>query len=97
MIPERGEGPVAVFEVEEMKPILASEINRLGYREKIVLTLYYYKGMTLAEIGDVLGVSESQVCQIQTKAVLRMRARLGSDRSAPGGGPTYNRLIGGVV
>ena len=39
-------------------------------REKIVLTLYYYEGLTLAEIGQVLGVTESRVCQIHTKAVL---------------------------
>ena len=45
-------------------------------REKIVLTLYYYEGLTLAEIGHVLGVTESRVCQIHTKAVLQLRARL---------------------
>jgi RNA polymerase sigma factor FliA len=75
-IPDKGEGPVAAFEVEEMKQILASAINRLGDREKIVLTLYYYEGLTLADIGDVLGVTESRVCQIHTKAVLQLRARM---------------------
>jgi RNA polymerase sigma factor FliA len=75
-IADKGEGPVAAFEVEEMKQILASAINRLGDREKIVLTLYYYEGLTLADIGDVLGVTESRVCQIHTKAVLQLRARM---------------------
>ncbi len=75
-IPDKGEGPVAAFEVEEMKQILAGAINRLGDREKIVLTLYYYEGLTLADIGDVLGVTESRVCQIHTKAVLQLRARM---------------------
>jgi RNA polymerase sigma factor for flagellar operon FliA len=75
-IPDKGDGPVAAFEVEEMKQILASAINRLGDREKIVLTLYYYEGLTLAEIGEVLGVTESRVCQIHTKAVLQLRARM---------------------
>ena len=75
-LPDRGEGPVAAFEVEEMKQILASAINRLGDREKIVLTLYYYEGLTLAEIGEVLGVTESRVCQIHTKAVLQLRSRM---------------------
>jgi RNA polymerase sigma factor for flagellar operon FliA len=75
-IPDKAEGPVAAFEVEEMKQILASAINRLGDREKIVLTLYYYEGLTLAEIGEVLGVTESRVCQIHTKAVLQLRARM---------------------
>lgn len=76
-IPDRGDGPVAAYEVEEMKQILARAINRLGDREKIVLTLYYYEGLTLAEIGEVLGVTESRVCQIHTKSVLQLRGRLG--------------------
>ena len=75
-IPDKREGPVAAFEVEEMKQILANAINRLGDREKIVLTLYYYEGLTLAEIGEVLGVTESRVCQIHTKAVLQLRSRM---------------------
>jgi RNA polymerase sigma factor for flagellar operon FliA len=48
----------------------------LGDREKIVLTLYYYESLTLAQIGEVLGVTESRVCQIHTKAVLQLRSRL---------------------
>jgi len=75
-IADRREGPMAAYEVEEMKQILAGAINRLGEREKIVLTLYYYEGMTLAEIGRVLGVTESRVCQIHTKAVLQLRGRM---------------------
>jgi RNA polymerase sigma factor for flagellar operon FliA len=59
-----------------MRRTLANTINRLGEREKIVLTLYYYEGLTLAEIGEVLGVTESRVCQIHTKAVLQMRSRM---------------------
>jgi RNA polymerase sigma factor for flagellar operon FliA len=59
-----------------MKQILASAINRLGDREKVVLTLYYYEGLTLAEIGEVLGVTESRVCQIHTKAVLQLRSKM---------------------
>ena len=81
-IPDKGQGPVAAFEVEEMKQILAATINRLGDREKMVLTLYYYEGLTLAEIGEVLGVTESRVCQIHTKSVLQLRARLAPQREA---------------
>ena len=73
---DRGDGPMAAFEVEEMKQILAGAINRLGDREKIVLTLYYYENLTLAQIGQVLGVTESRVCQIHTKAVMQLRGRL---------------------
>jgi RNA polymerase sigma factor for flagellar operon FliA len=75
-IPDKGEGPTGAFEVEEMKQLLAAAINRLGDREKIVLTLYYYEGLTLAEIGQVLGVTESRVCQIHTKAVLQLRSKM---------------------
>jgi RNA polymerase sigma factor FliA len=75
-LPDRHDGPMQAFEVEEMKQILAGAINRLGDREKIVLTLYYYEGLTLAEIGQVLGVTESRVCQIHTKAVLQLRGRM---------------------
>jgi RNA polymerase sigma factor for flagellar operon FliA len=75
-LPDRGDGPVAAFDVEEMKQILAGAINRLGDREKLVLTLYYYEGLTLHDIGQVLGVTESRVCQIHTKAVMQLRSRL---------------------
>ncbi len=70
------DGPMGIYEVEEMRQILAELINRMAEREKIVLTLYYYEGLTLAEIGQVLGVTESRVCQIHTKAVLQLRSRL---------------------
>ncbi len=67
---------MAAYEVEEMKQILAGAISRLGDREKLVLMLYYYEGLTLAEIGEVLGVTESRVCQIHTKAVIQLRSRM---------------------
>jgi RNA polymerase sigma factor for flagellar operon FliA len=82
-IPDASPGPVATFEVEEMKEILSKAINRLGDREKIVLTLYYYEGLTLAEIGEVLGVTESRVCQIHTKAVLQLRSRMAEPEHEP--------------
>jgi RNA polymerase sigma factor for flagellar operon FliA len=75
-IADAGDGPVGAYEVEEMRQILARSINRMPDREKIVLTLYYYEGLTLAEIGQVLGVTESRVCQIHTKAVLQLRSRI---------------------
>jgi RNA polymerase sigma factor for flagellar operon FliA len=82
-VADTGEGPVAAYEVEEMRHILADAINRMPEREKIVLTLYYYEGLTLAEIGSVLGVTESRVCQIHTKAVLQLRSRLAASEREP--------------
>jgi RNA polymerase sigma factor for flagellar operon FliA len=70
------ENPVETFEAEEMKVILAEAIERLTDRERTVIALYYYEGLSLKEIGTVLGVTESRVSQMHTKAVLRLRARL---------------------
>ena len=75
-IADRAHDPVEAFEVDEMKYLLADAINRMPDRERLVLTLYYYEGLTLAEIGSVLGVTESRVCQIHTKAILQLRSRL---------------------
>jgi RNA polymerase sigma factor FliA len=68
--------PTLGLEGSETRGMLASAINALSEREKIVVTLYYFEGMTLAEIGDVLGVTESRVCQIHTKAVGQLRGNL---------------------
>jgi RNA polymerase sigma factor for flagellar operon FliA len=75
MVVDRSHDPVAAFEVDEMRYLLADAINRVPERERLVLTLYYYEGLTLSEIGSVLGVTESRVCQIHTKGILQLRAR----------------------
>ena len=61
---------------QETRGMLAAAINSLSEREKIVVTLYYFEGLTLAEIGEILGVTESRVCQIHTKAVGGLRGQL---------------------
>jgi RNA polymerase sigma factor for flagellar operon FliA len=73
---DRGQSPAAVVESAETKEVLIHAIAGLGDRERTVLTLYYYEGLNLAEIGSVLGVTESRACQIHTKAVLQLRRRL---------------------
>lgn len=73
---KHAEDPVLAFEGEETKFLLARAINQLPEREKIVVTLYYYEGLTLAEIGQVLGVTESRICQMHTKAVLQLRGKI---------------------
>jgi len=75
-IADRAHDPVEAFETDEMKHLLADAINRMPDRERLVLTLYYYEGLTLAEVGGILGVTESRVCQIHTKAILQLRGRL---------------------
>jgi RNA polymerase sigma factor for flagellar operon FliA len=72
-----GVSPETAFQAEETRHGLVDAINRLPQRERLVVTLYYYEGMTLAEIGDVLGVTESRVCQIHAKTMMSLRNRLG--------------------
>lgn len=76
-------GPMGAFEITETRQLLAQAINGLPEREKIVLTLYYYENLTLQEIGRVLGVTESRVCQIHTKSVLHLRSRFSSMEREP--------------
>lgn len=68
--------PEGSVETQETRVLLSRAIERLGEREKIVLVLYYYEGMTLAEIGRVLGVTESRISQMHTAAMLRLRTSL---------------------
>lgn len=68
--------PEASYEDVEQRALLAEALNRMSEREKTVIVLYYYEGMTLAQIGTVLGVTESRVCQLHTKAVLGLRAKM---------------------
>ncbi|HUF32798.1 MAG TPA: RNA polymerase sigma factor WhiG [Acidimicrobiales bacterium] len=82
-VADKGQGPVAAYEVEEMRHILAEAINSMPEREKVVLTLYYYEGLTLAEIGEVLGVTESRVCQIHTKSVIHLRSKIAATEREP--------------
>ena len=59
----------------ELKDRLADAIESLPERERLVIALYYYESLTLREIGEVLGVTESRVSQLHTKAVLALRSR----------------------
>lgn len=74
--------PAALLDVTELRDTLADAIARLPEREKIVVALYYYDGLTLREIGEVLGVTESRVSQLHTKAILRLKGRLQGDGEA---------------
>lgn len=74
----RVSGPGDALDDEETRSLLARVIHTLPEREQIVVTLYYYEGLTLAEIGLVLGVTESRISQLHTKAMLGMRSRIGS-------------------
>jgi len=68
--------PADALDETELREILGDAISRLPEREKLVITLYYYEELTLREIGEVLGVTESRISQLHTKAILRLKARL---------------------
>lgn len=65
-----------LLEEEELVNELAKAIGELPEKERLVITLYYYEGLTLKEIGEVLGVSEARACQLHSSAILKLRARL---------------------
>jgi RNA polymerase sigma factor for flagellar operon FliA len=74
--------PERIVDQNELKDRVADAIARLPEREKLVIALYYYESLTLREIGEVLGVTESRVSQLHTKAVLRLRSHLTPDTGA---------------
>jgi RNA polymerase sigma factor FliA len=68
--------PQQVVDQSELRDRIADAIAVLPEREKLVVALYYYENLTLREIGEVLGVTESRVSQLHTKAMLRLRSKL---------------------
>ncbi|MDP6419296.1 MAG: FliA/WhiG family RNA polymerase sigma factor [Candidatus Krumholzibacteria bacterium] len=64
------------LEEQEIQTILVETLRGMPERERQILTLYYFEELTLAEIGEVLGVTESRICQIHGKAVQRLRTRV---------------------
>ena len=68
--------PHQLIDQTELRERIADSISALPDREKLVIALYYYENLTLREVGEVLGVSESRVSQLHTKAVLRLRSKL---------------------
>lgn len=68
--------PQAELETGELRSRLAQAIGKLPEREKLLIALYYHENMTLKEIGEVISVSESRVCQLHAQAILRLRGAL---------------------
>lgn len=73
--------PATVLVDEDNRRQLADAVARLSERDRVVVSLYYFENLTLAEIGKVLGVTESRVSQLHTRAVLRLRAKLAEQAS----------------
>lgn len=79
---QKSDNPQSKIEEAEAKKILADAISKLSDRERMVITLYYYEELTSKEIGKILGVSDSRVSQLHTKAILRLRGRLSRIKEA---------------
>jgi RNA polymerase sigma factor for flagellar operon FliA len=79
LIADDGEiNPFTLLNKTEIKEILVKAITDLPKKEKIVISLYYYEDLTMREIGEIMGYTESRISQMHTKAMLRLRARLAS-------------------
>ncbi len=73
--------PDVLIEKQEIRDYIIDAIKKLPEKEKKVVVLYYYEDLTLKEIGEVLDVTESRVSQLHTKAIMRLRGRLGRIKS----------------
>ena len=71
-----GNDPLTLLLDSNMRDVLIKAIDDLPEREKTVMGLYYEQDMNLREIGEVLGVSESRVCQLHSQAIARLRSRI---------------------
>jgi RNA polymerase sigma factor for flagellar operon FliA len=72
----RGEDPADIMDREALHDLLARAVDDLPERDRVVIGLYYQDDLTLREIGEVLDVTESRVCQIHTQAIARLRTRV---------------------
>ncbi|MFQ5672367.1 MAG: FliA/WhiG family RNA polymerase sigma factor [Nitrospinales bacterium] len=68
--------PQVQLHLSELKGIIAKAIDTLPEKERLMISLYYYEELTMKEIGEVLGITESRVSQIHSKAVLKLRTKL---------------------
>ena len=74
----RSKDPMVQLHLTECKNELATAIDALPEKERLVLALYYYEDLNLKEIGFVLGVSESRVCQLHTQSIVKLKGKLKS-------------------
>jgi len=70
------ENPFSSVKTTEMKEVIAETIASLPEKERLVISLYYYEDLNMKQIGGILGITESRVCQIHTKSVQRLRLKL---------------------
>jgi RNA polymerase sigma factor FliA len=74
MIPDEAAPPGQALEDDAVRQMLVGHVRQLRERDQIIIAMYYYEGFTLAEIGAALGVTESRISQLHTRAMLALRA-----------------------
>jgi RNA polymerase sigma factor for flagellar operon FliA len=79
-VTDMSQNPEADFSTQEIQQLLADAVAVMPQRSKQIIALYYLEELTLAEIGTVLGVTESRVCQLQTKMIQSLRDALGQEQ-----------------
>ncbi len=72
----KAKSPLSILEEKDMKGYLTELIDTLPEKEKIVLSLYYYEELTMQEIGKVLSITESRVCQIHSQSIIKLKSKL---------------------
>ncbi len=72
----KSKDPFANVHLKEVKKLIGKAIDELPKKERLVLSLYYYEDMNLKEIGRILNVTESRVCQLHSQAILKLKAKI---------------------
>ncbi|MBN2539065.1 MAG: FliA/WhiG family RNA polymerase sigma factor [Deltaproteobacteria bacterium] len=86
--------PFLLLENRELKRVLVDSINSLPGNERMVLSLYYYEELTLKEVGAIMALTESRICQIHSQAIMRLRGRLQELKPSGLRGIGYDRTWG---
>jgi len=73
---EPDQSPFEILKRQEIKDLLAKQIDALPEKERMVVSLYYYNELTMKEVGEILGVTESRVSQLHSAAILRLRGHI---------------------
>ncbi len=82
---EDGPDPFQQLNLMEVKQVLVEAISQLPQKEQLVLSLYYFEELTMKEIGEIMGYTESRISQMHSRAILRLRGKLASVREEVGG------------
>jgi RNA polymerase sigma factor for flagellar operon FliA len=76
LMDQKEKHPFNLLSLVELKKVLAQAIDDLSPKERTVISLYYFEELTLKEIGEVMGFTESRICQIHAKAILKLRQKI---------------------